>query len=138
MQIILTQMEIEQAITEYVHSQINIKDNMQIDIKLAATRGDGGFTANINIVPMENKEVVNTPKVPTKEPVEKTGLVGRPKATIIDDVTTPDVEPVYTTGLASGEVSAELAAGNTEEVTGEVTAPKKTSLFANLNKPVNS
>lgn len=49
MQITLVQHEIETAIREYVHTQINVKEGMEIDIVLKATRGDEGTTAIIDI-----------------------------------------------------------------------------------------
>lgn len=51
MQIQLNQVEIETAIRNYVHEQINVREGMQIDITLKATRGDDGQTAIIDIVP---------------------------------------------------------------------------------------
>lgn len=51
MQITIVQVEIEQAIRNYVLEQLSVKEGMQIDIVLKATRGDEGTTAIIDIVP---------------------------------------------------------------------------------------
>lgn len=50
MQIQLNQNEIETAIRNYVHEQINVREGMDINIVLKATRGDDGQTAIIDIV----------------------------------------------------------------------------------------
>ena len=50
MQITIVQAEIEQAITDFIHRQINVREGMLIQIDLKATRGDAGFQAVIDIV----------------------------------------------------------------------------------------
>lgn len=60
MQIQLNQVEIETAIRNYVHEQINVREGMQIDITLKATRGDDGQTAIIDIVPAKVEAPVVT------------------------------------------------------------------------------
>lgn len=50
MRIFLVQSEIEQAIQNYIGEQMSVSDGKAFDIKIAATRGDEGFTAEINIV----------------------------------------------------------------------------------------
>jgi hypothetical protein len=50
MQIIIIQSEIEQAIRDYVNARLKVADGNEIIIDLAATRGDKGFTATIDIV----------------------------------------------------------------------------------------
>ena len=51
MRIIIVQAEIEEAIRNYIQKQVKIETGMRIDMELAATRGDDGFTAEIFIVP---------------------------------------------------------------------------------------
>lgn len=51
MQIIIVQAEIEAAIRAHIEQQVSIKEGMEITIDLRSTRGDAGFTANIDIVP---------------------------------------------------------------------------------------
>jgi hypothetical protein len=117
MQVILIQTEIEQAIRDYINSQINIKEGMSINIDLRSTRGTEGFTANIDIM----KPGVCTVKVQMipkcdevvqhvePEPVKEVATVPMP----VDEPLIPVVEPV------------------TQEE-----QPKK-SLFGALRKPVN-
>ena len=60
MQITIVQAEIEQAITDFIHRQINVREGMLIQIDLKATRGDAGFQAVIDIVD-PNTALASTP-----------------------------------------------------------------------------
>jgi hypothetical protein len=51
MKITIVQTEIETAIRNYIGEMFTIREGMQIDIDLSATRGPEGFIANINVVP---------------------------------------------------------------------------------------
>lgn len=51
MQIIMNQVEIETAITDFVSRQINISTDQEITIDLQATRGANGYTATLGIMP---------------------------------------------------------------------------------------
>ncbi len=61
MQITIVQAEIEQAITDFIHRQINVRDGMLIQIELKATRGDHGFQAVIDIVDPNSTTVLLPP-----------------------------------------------------------------------------
>ena len=50
MQVILIQVEIEEAIRRFVAAQINPREGMRIDVELKATRGDAGYQAFIDIL----------------------------------------------------------------------------------------
>lgn len=50
MQIVLIQAEIEKAIRNYVNSIVKVAEGVDIVIDLKSTRGDTGFTANIDLV----------------------------------------------------------------------------------------
>ena len=50
MQIVLIQAEIEKAIRNYVNSVVKVAEGVDIVIDLKSTRGDTGFTANIDLV----------------------------------------------------------------------------------------
>ena len=50
MQIVLIQAEIEKAIRKYVNSVVKVAEGVDILIDLKSTRGDTGFTANIDLV----------------------------------------------------------------------------------------
>ena len=68
MQITIVQAEIEQAITDFIHRQINVRDGMLIQIELKATRGDHGFQAVIDIVDPNSTTVASAPKQEKAEP----------------------------------------------------------------------
>ena len=55
MQITLIQSEIEQALKNYINDIMSVKDGMEIEIQLKATRGEEGTTAIIDIVPQKPK-----------------------------------------------------------------------------------
>ena len=95
MQITIVQAEIEQAITDFIHRQINVREGMLIQIDLKATRGDAGFQAVIDIVD-PNTALASTPihahkqdrvepepaqpiAVPTQEPSPVVGPEGEPE-----------------------------------------------------------
>lgn len=65
MRIFLVQNEIEEALRNYISEQMSVADGKDFDIKLAATRGEEGFTAEINIV---DKVEENTPAKKTRGP----------------------------------------------------------------------
>lgn len=60
MQITLNQDEIVDAITNYVRGQIAITSNQQIAVDLRAGRGENGFTATLDIRPIDNATVGQT------------------------------------------------------------------------------
>lgn len=69
MQIVLIQAEIEKAIRNYVNSIVKVAEGVDIVIDLKSTRGDTGFTANIDLVET-GVERVAAP-APTPAPVPK-------------------------------------------------------------------
>jgi hypothetical protein len=91
MQITINQNEIEQAIEDFVKSQVTINDDQKITMELKATRGETGFQAVIEITAPKPVEVAGAdkparkprqPKV-TDEPSEKNGNV--PAGQTVDD-----------------------------------------------------
>lgn len=74
MQVTLVQVEIEQALTDYINNQINIKDGMKISIDLKAGRGADGFNAIVDIVPISQvtaNKPAPTPEVQEEKPEPK-------------------------------------------------------------------
>lgn len=147
MQITLIQSEIEQAITEYIHTQINVRAGMAIEIDLAATRGQQGFTASINIVPETKvggiRLLQEATPVPDPEPTP-VAAVARPLAiSRAINKTKPEPESEPTTeanapvevqqALPLEEASDEAAVDAVMQTTG-----RRPSLFGGLAKPVNS
>lgn len=107
--------------------KINLNPGSAFEIELAATRGAGGFTANINIVEDAPKAAV----VP--EPVKR-AVVAKPQSVVTEKQkelpleATPEVPP---------KVVEEADAAQPPEGAAEPT-PVKRQLFGSLTKPVNS
>lgn len=90
MQITIVQAEIEQAITDFIHRQINVRDGMLIQIDLKATRGDHGFQAVIDIVDPNSTTVASAPKQEKAEP-EQAPAPQEPAPTVVVTPATPAV-----------------------------------------------
>lgn len=61
MQITLNQDEIPQAIISHVKSCINVSDTTEITVNLRTGRGDNGFSATLDIVPMKAVRNISIP-----------------------------------------------------------------------------
>lgn len=110
MQITLIQSEIEQALTDYIHSQINVKEGQKITIELKATRGAEGTTAVIDIVaekPAAKAEPVVKPQVLTNTPT-KPAAKAEPKPEVKPDPKPEVVED--NAGAAAADTAAEANA----------------------------
>ena len=145
MQITLIQSEIEQALKNYINDIMSVKDGMEIEIQLKATRGEEGTTAIIDIVPQKPKaprgsrtsgeipakpEPVKAAAAPVKaEPAQAVAEADpAPVAESVAEAEADDAEQVAEQAQEPAPVEAEQAPA--EE------APRK-SLFAGLSKPQN-
>lgn len=137
MQITLIQSEIEQALKNYINDIMSVKDGMEIEIQLKATRGEEGTTAIIDIVPQKPKAARGgrtSGEVPAKaEPVKAAAapVKAEPAQAVAESVAeaeADDAEQVAEQAQEPAPVEAEQAPA--EE------APRK-SLFAGLSKPQN-
>ena len=68
MQIVLIQAEIEKAIRNYVNSIVKVAEGVDIVIDLKSTRGDTGFTANIDLVETDVERAAAPAATPTPAP----------------------------------------------------------------------
>lgn len=68
MQIVLIQAEIEKAIRNYVNSIVKVAEGVDIVIDLKSTRGDTGFTANIDLVETGVERAAAPAPTPTPTP----------------------------------------------------------------------
>lgn len=68
MQIVLIQAEIEKAIRNYVNSIVKVAEGVDIVIDLKSTRGDTGFTANIDLVETGVERAAALAPTPTPAP----------------------------------------------------------------------
>ena len=156
MQITLNQVEIEQALRNYVAEMVAVKDGMTIAVTIRATRGEEGTTAVIDILPEVVAEVV--PPVVEKA-VRQPRALRTPAKAAAEVVATPD--PVVAAATPAAEAVAEPQAEapvdpvlpDEEEEEEEETSPaeaipdpvvedatpaaKPTSLFAGLKRPNN-
>ncbi|QIG76589.1 holliday junction resolvase RusA-like protein [Rhizobium phage RHph_I1_6] len=76
MRISLVQSEIELALERYIGEQLNVADGKAFKISLAATRGEQGFTAEIDIVdaqPAPEEPIKGAKRGPRNKVTEATG-----------------------------------------------------------------
>lgn len=128
MRIILTQTEIEEAISEKVLRQISINDNMNLKIDLSATRGQEGFTATI--------DVIEKPEAPLEISTKITRARRAAAKTAEPEIEPETAEPIAEDVESHTPVEPETVNEETEEEE-ETTAPATGSIFAKLQKPVN-
>ena len=124
MQITIVQAEIEQAITDFIHRQINVREGMLIQIDLKATRGDAGFQAVIDIVDP------NTALASTSIPTHKQDRVEPEPA---QPIAVPAQEP---SPAASPEGEPEPARVRTRVVRAVRQAPVEKSVEKSTEKPL--
>ena len=152
MQIIIVQHEIESAVKAYVLSQLNVKEGQRIDVSFAATRGEDGLKATIDIVSDEQSPAASTgvTTVEEEQPAPASTAaspIRRARLTTPVRKEEPTKEPVEQKEVGTGEAadeggeqqaSAEQSEASEQEE--EQPAPVTTgrSLFANLKKPANS
>ena len=147
MQITLIQSEIEQALKNYINDIMSVKDGMEIEIQLKATRGEEGTTAIIDIVPQKPKASRGgrtSGEVPAK--VEPAKAAAPAKAEPAPAVA--EAEPVAESVAEAEADDAEQVAEQAQEPEVQEPAPveaeqapaeeaPRKSLFAGLSKPQN-
>ena len=135
MQITIVQTEIEEAIKAHILSQISVKDNTRIDIDLKATRGAEGFQAVIDIVSADAPSQARTQAAPVREQAapqvssKPLGLETQIRDAQGSETTQAQNEADSVQEDAEGPVENGGTAGNSSS---------RGSLFAGLNKPVNT
>ena len=149
MQITLIQSEIEQALKNYINDIMSVKDGMEIEIQLKATRGEEGTTAIIDIVPQKPKASRGgrtSGEVPAK--AEPAKAAAPAKAEAAPAVAEADPEPVAESVAEAEADDAEQVAEQAQEPEALEPAPveaeqapaeeaPRKSLFAGLSKPQN-
>lgn len=147
MQVILTQPEIEAALTGYVNDLMSVREGMEIKVTFKATRGDDGATAIVDIVPAgsQSVEVVEEPKKESKErkhrPVTQTNTAavsalasatGKKKEEVVEVETT--TETVDETVEVVEEAAAQEEEKEVQEEEAKEPVQAKPSLFAGLKR----
>ena len=148
MQITLIQAEIEQALKNYINDIMSVKEGMEIEIQLKATRGEEGTTAIIDIIPSKPKTAVRGSRVsgeaagksvsavkaepepvkavePEPEPEPEVAVKAEPEVAVAEEA---EAEPA--------EAAVEAEAEPVEPAPAEA-APRQ-SLFSGLQRPKNS
>ena len=114
MRITIVQSEIEEAITDYIKRQVNLRDDQTIKIDLKATRGEEGYMAEIAIetskMGIEN----------TKEPVTSSHIV------TAEEVFTPPNGTALQIENSAQQQAAEMARTEAPVAQAEVTPPQTT------------
>lgn len=142
MQITLIQSEIEQALKNYINDIMSVKDGMEIEIQLKATRGEEGTTAIIDIVPQKPKAARGgrtSGEVPAKaEPVKAAAapVKAEPAQAVAESVAEAEADDAEQVAEQAQEPEAQEPAPVEAEQAPAEEAPRK-SLFAGLSKPKN-
>lgn len=140
MKITVEQAEIETAIKQFVKSQLVISADQDISIDLKATRGDQGFTADVNI------SLVKPTAEPTVAPVAKATVakavvIKRPEPEVTQEVQEEVTveQPVETPDEAqTAAVDEAQPVETTAEVVEETQPAPRSSLFSGLKRPENN
>ena len=126
MQITLIQAEIEQALKNYINDIMSVKEGMEIEIQLKATRGEEGTTAIIDIIPSKPKTAVRGSRVSGEAAGKSVSAVkAEPEVAVAEEA---EAEPA--------EAAVEAEAEPVEPAPAEA-APRQ-SLFSGLQRPKNS
>ena len=146
MQITLIQAEIEQALKNYINDIMSVKDGMEIEIQLKATRGEEGTTAIIDIIPSKPKTAVRGSRVSGEaagksvsavkaepEPVKAVEPEPEPEVAVKAE---PEVAVAEEAEAEPAEAAVEAEAEPVEPAPAEA-APRQ-SLFSGLQRPKNS
>lgn len=142
MQITLIQSEIEQALKNYINDIMSVKDGMEIEIQLKATRGEEGTTAIIDIVPQKPKAARggrSSGEIPAKaEPVKAAAapVKAEPAQAVAESVAEAEADDAEQVAEQAQEPEAQEPAPVEAEQAPAEEAPRK-SLFAGLSKPQN-
>ena len=121
MKITINQAEIEEAITKHILSQITVKEGMNINIDLRATRGAEGFQADIDINDGTNTNLdvsgkVSAAKAPATAKVNDAGDAAQtgtaqaepaPVEAAAEDVAAVEVEQARGKSLFGSKAAAE-------------------------------
>lgn len=157
MQITLVQIELEQAIREYVGRQLTTADGLTMSIEWFAGRKEAGFSAIIDIVPVAKTHMKmignSSPKAVAASLNKETGSSIEqinekdPEPTDVPEEKQPEEASFTVENEAKTEVAADtpaepqLETNNVVTLDTEVPPPlpaPRSSLFKDLRKPKNT
>jgi len=142
MQITIVQAEIELAIKQYILSQINVREGMEVDIEMKATRGETGYQAFITIYPKTEKPVAApTPNVavasfPARVQAQSHALAPRTPAEV-RSMMEQEAEEVSEEPQGEDAAAEEVMPSPVAAAEMAAAAPQVKSLFKGLRKPSN-
>lgn len=132
MQITLVQAQIEEAIRQFVGSRLNLQIGETLHLDLRATRGDDGYTCvvTVNTNPNINTNINANILYPASRSLNITENVENAR---IEEETgdQPESQP-------EGPLDPEPEAAVQEDAQTAEPTTKKKSIFAGLEKPVNT
>lgn len=134
MKIILTQLEIEEAIRAHVNNVITVAEGTNVTIELASPRGSQEIQATVNLVSQAEQAAAYNSQAPVVEVPRPstTRTTGDTQATSKTAAEAPAAEPE----VSSSQAEVESNVGT--EGAGQEAAPTPAkSLFGNLGRPKN-
>lgn len=143
MRVTIVEKEIHTAIQNYIHSIMSIREGCDIKVDLKATRGDHGYTAEIDITPPSDKPLAIERKVEEARSSDTVdaGSSDENGPSGGQNTDQPEQEPETEEASESESEQAEEASEGTSEESEpeeeEAPAPKKQSLFAGMDRPKN-
>jgi hypothetical protein len=149
MKITIVQLEIEEAIRQYVQSRIQVQDGMEITMDFTSTRGDDGLIAAIDISPAKApakgaKGTVTRAPATTAASASLAKVNGAAPATAQVEVVgaTLGDEVVAETAAAAPSVFSKSAGVDASDEQDndrpEAEQPLRPSIFGGLKRPSNS
>jgi hypothetical protein len=127
MQITLNQEEIEAAVKDYVHAQINVAEGQDISIDFTNGRGDKGLTASLDIVPARVADEPKAAKTPTPKPKKTSPVLVKEEP--VEQAEEEEQEEAQ--AISSGEERTDPEEEAAPEETAETVEEKpKKSIFA--------
>lgn len=140
MRITITEAEIKAAITNHIAAQGFNLAGKSVDIDLKATRGDAGYTADIDITNEGDEPAEISTPAPDKAPLQIAKKVSAAKATPAAKTEEADEEPPFETGDVENDNTEEADAeeAEAEESEEEAKPSARKSLFGDQKRPVNA
>lgn len=145
MQITLVQTEVEQALRDYVANRLTLAEGTTFSIELAATRGEKGITATIELIepPKAGQVAAVAVKTTVKAPAPAPSVTEKPAPVAeqpAQQATETAADSAQVTGEGQPQADSQEAASDPKESADaqQEAAPVGKSLFGGLKRPVNS
>lgn len=131
MKITIVQSEIEEAIRQYIHNQIAVKEGHAITMDFTATRGEDGLIAAIDISPIAGGSATASAAVVQQvTDRQETGAVEAPAARRVTRAA-----PVAPAPVVDEQAAPEEVATGGEELSEAEGGKLRKSIFSDLRRP---